>query len=254
MDLIWEYRIDRPAEMKILPSGKVELIFRLCPALRMKPAKKIGEDDSPLGQFCFLSGLHTGPLDVSFEQFHCMGVQMRPVAVKGLFGIPLCEIRDYYAEGEGILGPVAEIEERLRSFGSFRDRALWLERFLHRRIRETAELHTAISLLRTSGTYICRKNAGPHRSIEDLLGYSRTHTFRLFNEWFGLSAHSYEQLIRFVHSVHALHHPSGNLAATGLECGYFDQSHFIRSFRAFSGMTPGAYRKQMSRLPGQIFT
>jgi AraC-like DNA-binding protein len=29
-----------------------------------------------------------------------------------------------------------------------------------------------------------------------------------------------------------------------LDCGYYDQSHFIHDFEAFSGMTPSAYLAQ----------
>jgi AraC-like DNA-binding protein len=37
---------------------------------------------------------------------------------------------------------------------------------------------------------------------------------------------------------------------TGLayDCGYFDQAHFIKEFRAFTGKTPSAYAGQMRRL------
>ena len=29
--------------------------------------------------------------------------------------------------------------------------------------------------------------------------------------------------------------------ALALQCGYFDQSHLVRDFRAFSGFTPGEF-------------
>jgi AraC-like DNA-binding protein len=43
------------------------------------------------------------------------------------------------------------------------------------------------------------------------------------------------------------------LIDVGLENGYYDQSHFIRSFHEFADMTPGEYRRQMSSIPGQLF-
>jgi hypothetical protein len=81
-DLIWEQRSDDPMRWKILPSGKVELTFRTALPAQMLPGKRIGTHNSPLSSFCFLSGLHTRPLAFSFNRFHYLGIQMKPVAVK----------------------------------------------------------------------------------------------------------------------------------------------------------------------------
>lgn len=37
-----------------------------------------------------------------------------------------------------------------------------------------------------------------------------------------------------------------NLTEVAYHCGYFDQAHFIKAFRHFSGMTPGQYLKQQA--------
>jgi AraC-like DNA-binding protein len=253
-DVIWEQRSDTPSRWKILPSGKVELIFRIGSPdhLRMLWAKKIGESDSPLSHFCFLSGLHTRPLELAYDRFHVMGIQLKPIAVKALFGLPLFGIRDYYVEGEAMLKDLRQIEDTLNSSEPFLDKAQWLENFIFSRIKESADLHIAISLHQVVAAIAMPDHNSRNRTVQDLLGYSRTHTFRIFNEWFGLSAHSYQRLVQFVHAVQYLHHSPANLTAAGLASGYFDQAHFIRSFKEFSGMTPGAYGRLKSYIPGQL--
>ena len=93
VELIWEQEIFDPGRFTVLPSGKVELILPIHPIANLE-AIKIGSQDNPMNNYsCFLSGLHTRPLKMTFEKFHAFGVQMKPVAVKALFNMPLCGIR-----------------------------------------------------------------------------------------------------------------------------------------------------------------
>jgi AraC-like DNA-binding protein len=39
--------------------------------------------------------------------------------------------------------------------------------------------------------------------------------------------------------------PDADLTELAHECGYFDQAHFIREFKAFAGKTPTQYARQM---------
>ena len=48
----------------------------------------------------------------------------------------------------------------------------------------------------------------------------------------------FQQAIRQKHSI--------NLTEVAYQCGYFDQAHFIKAFRHFSGITPGQYLKQQA--------
>ncbi len=253
VDLIWEQEVPAQGNYTILPSGKVELIFPLYRNAEIT-AKKILTHENPINNHsCFLSGLHTKPLKVTFDRFHTFGIQMKPVAVKALFGLPLCKIVDYYIEGDVVFDTISIMEDKLHSINSFSDRAQWFENFILKKINETADLHTAINLDRAIKKYLVKKQNGSSKTIENLLGYSRTQTFRLFNDWFGISAHSYQKLLQFIRTVEALHNRNGKLTDIGYNYGYYDQSHFIHTFKEFADMTPGEYRKQMSLIPGQIF-
>jgi AraC-like DNA-binding protein len=59
--------------------------------------------------------------------------------------------------------------------------------------------------------------------------------------------------MQFIRSVEALHNPTAKLGDVAFSSGFYDQAHFIRSFKDFADMTPGAYRKQMTNRPGQLF-
>lgn len=248
---IWEQEESEPRRWRILPSGWVELIFRLGPAFALQKARQLQPDSSPIRQFCFLSGLHTRPLDLAFEAFHVFGVRLHPVAVRAYFGIPCSEVLDDAVEGELLLDDLARIQDRLCSAPDFRSRARWMERELDGRLRGGHLLDTARRMwnvaarLPLSGTTRVQE-------ICDRLGYSRSHVHRLFDEWMGQSATDAIRLARFVRAVHLLHDDSGPLTDIGYRLGYFDQSHFIREFRKFSGMTPGEYRGSKGPTPGQL--
>jgi AraC-like DNA-binding protein len=174
--------------------------------------------------------------------------------VKALFGIPLCEIRDYFITGDRVFKTIRIMEEQLHNTSSFSVRAQWFENFLLKKINETADMHMAINLNRTIKKHIIQKKNDSSKTIQDIMGYSRTQTYRLFNEWFGISAHTYQKLLQFIRSVETLHDRNMKLIDAGMENGFYDQAHFIHTFKEFSDMTPGDYRKKMSAFPGQIFS
>ena len=206
----------------------------------------------PTGKFCFLSGLHTKPLYFSFEKFHFIGIQLNPVAVKALFRIPTYELRNSAVEGELILKNCNELEDVLKSEVSFRDKAKFLERFIYKKINESANLHMAIKLSQMIKKVTHFRLLGEKIDLESMLGYSRTHSYRIFNEWLGHSSGNIIKLFQFASTIQHLHNSQGKLTSTALQNGYFDQSHFIRSFKEFAEMTPGTYKKKMTNIPGQI--
>jgi len=65
----------------------------------------------------------------------------------------------------------------------------------------------------------------------------------LFRRYVGVTPKLYCRIRRFQRALGELHRiKQMDWSAVALECGYYDQSHFIRDFRQFSGLTPSAYR------------
>jgi AraC-like DNA-binding protein len=180
-----------------------------------------------------------------------MGIQMRPIAVKALFGLPGLELKDWALDGALLFSGLNQIEDKLMAPGSFQQKARWLEDFLCQRINETADLHAAFKIKKAVEAFAANP-ANQNRSLLDLTGYSRSHTHRLFTDWFGLAPTHHLQLTQFTNALQSLHAPSKRLTQIAYEHGYYDQAHFIRAFKQFTNMTPKEYRKNMTGIVGQL--
>lgn len=85
-------------------------------------------------------------------------------------------------------------------------------------------------------------------AAEEMLGYSRRHCRNLFKQAYGISPKKYSEIIRFQNACKALDGYEGELACLANNVGYYDQAHFTRDFKAFSGFTPEMLRKRLKTI------
>ena len=84
-------------------------------------------------------------------------------------------------------------------------------------------------------------------SLAELAGAAAVHPARLargFRRGFGESVGERLRRLRLEAARAALERPGSDLAEVALACGFADQSHLTRAFRAAYGVTPGAWRKR----------
>lgn len=86
-----------------------------------------------------------------------------------------------------------------------------------------------------------------HLRIEDLstaTGMSNRQLVRKFNNGIGLSPKEFSRIIKFINSLHYLKRQDMlYLSDAAYDCGYYDQAHFIRDFKEYSGLTPTEFLK-----------
>ncbi len=72
-------------------------------------------------------------------------------------------------------------------------------------------------------------------------GLSRYQRFRVSKKTYGLSQHRLKQIQRVEISKRLLQQGC-SITATAAECGFFDQSHYTKTFRLYTGLTPSQYQ------------
>ncbi|CAJ1000764.1 MULTISPECIES: helix-turn-helix domain-containing protein [Brevibacillus] len=71
---------------------------------------------------------------------------------------------------------------------------------------------------------------------------------RRFEMWTGCSPKQFCRVVRFQRAVDLIAKSTGQIQGADLayQCGYADQAHFVRDFRALAGMSPGHYIRRAS--------
>ena len=132
---------------------------------------------------------------------------------------------------------VNEIEDKLCSAATDQQRIQVLEDFLIKRIKPTED-H-----LIYEGTKIISSSQGIVRikDITNKLNISIDAFEKRFRKMVGCSPKQFSYIIRMNSAINSLENQS--IAQTALNAGYYDQSHFVKDFKIFTGQTPSEFLK-----------
>jgi len=107
-------------------------------------------------------------------------------------------------------------------------------------VYENDTVQKAISLIISSEGQIKIK------ALLDILPLSERTLERSFKAYVGLSPKQFSKIIQFQSSLNQLTEAKfEKLTDVGLDSGFSDQSHFIRTFKSYTGQTPSFYFKNL---------
>lgn len=255
VDSVWFCRNEQRtlALERVLPTGAPQLIVNL------------GENKTRLyeatarGVLCttspgsVLTGVTTRAQIIdTAEQEYVAGVAFRPGGTVPFFRIPAFELRDVDTPLANLWGERTEArlrEQLLQAAGP--EEVLDILEACLLRVWSGRAIHPGVAF--ALQTFQSAPDLARIASVCDATGLSPKRFIEQFKVEVGLTPKRFCRLLRFQRAISAAHSTLViDWAQIALECGYFDQAHFIHEFRQFSGLTPGGYREGMTAFENHV--
>jgi AraC-like DNA-binding protein len=231
------------AKERLLPTGTMELVINLRDdAMRVYESRNTQRVQSFRGSV--VCGAHSGFFVIdTANQASVMGVHFKPGGAFPFFKTPADELRDAHVSLETLWGAAAgALRDQLLGAETVERRFYLLEQTLLAQARRPLARHPAV------GFALKEFHAAPARAVSAVtgqIGLSARRFIEVFGQEVGLTPKQFCRIRRFQNVLRRVHHRQEvDWVDVALECGYFDQAHFIHDFRGFSGLNPTTYLAQ----------
>lgn len=231
----------------ILPKGVVELIFNF--SADPAPDARVGDRQYHISG-CFINGFNTAPILLRLpERQTFFGVQFKPLAVKKIFRTPASAFLDKLVDVTLIDPSFHSLWHQLAEQKTFEARVSVFTHWIERKIPDVQPRDKSMNdFLLDTNQYGLSVN-----TLARSLYYSPRHLSRKITEATGLNTEEILLYKKYLHAVHLMHHTTMNLTEIAYESHFSDQSHFIKSFKSYTHMTPGEYQRAKGVVQGHVF-
>ncbi|SDP33066.1 transcriptional regulator, AraC family [Mucilaginibacter sp. OK268] len=119
-----------------------------------------------------------------------------------------------------------------------------LEAFLIQRLIRNKKSNHQLKLVEHLCNYVSNEDRSFNiQSLSAHYGFSERYIQKLFIDWVGINPQKFFSVHRFNRSLELLRSSPKPLTSIAFECGYYDQAHFIKEFKSYTGLTPNQVKK-----------
>jgi AraC-like DNA-binding protein len=225
-----------PRQQKIVPDGFTEIIFHLSDPYRIRLHNEweLQTESLLAGQIrkhFFLE--NTGRSDI-------VGIKLKPTALTHLFGLDMHQFTDKVVDLSSVLGnPFFETGKILRETKDFSEKVNFLNIYFKELLSANPFLEAAAD--RAVDIIFSKHGMLPVSAISGAVGIGERQLENLFKKYIGLSPKFYARVIRFSYIFTLVQENKQNWSGIAYDASFFDQSHFIRNFKDFTGENPSDY-------------
>jgi AraC-like DNA-binding protein len=230
----------------IVPSGTVEIIFNFSENLF---TAQIGSNSLSVKK-SFINGFNTNPIFLQVPAFHSFfGVRFHPFVIRHLFRFNAGEFANRTIDLALIDPFFNSLWHQLYEAKDFSKRVSIFKTWLLKKSNEVIpRMHSVDMFLNNEAE---RKYSVA--TLSKTLYSSPRQLSRKFYQLTGMNTSHILTYKNYLKSLELMENPKLSLTEICYSCHFSDQSHFIKVFKDFAGITPGEYRKQKSFLKGHIF-
>jgi AraC-like DNA-binding protein len=243
VDVLWLCEAyDAPHQKeRLLPDGTVELVINLKEDLIRTYDSHHPERFHTIPG-CVVSGPRSEFFVIDTEgEAATAGVHFKAGGAFPFFKLPPGELTNQSVALESLWGAGSNrLRERLLEAKTFGEKFRVLELCLLEQLAKPLQRHPAVGFALQQ--FLGSRQPPPVSRVVEQVGFSQRRFIQLFRGEVGLAPKLFCRVGRFQKVIQTAHaHGEVDWAQVALDCGYYDQSHFIHDFQSFAGITPSAY-------------
>jgi AraC-like DNA-binding protein len=181
-----------------------------------------------------------------------VGVHFKPWGISPFVDMPATELRDRWVPVDAVWRrSLDRIRNQIGIITSATETLRVVEEVLHARLAQSPSRGLDL-VLRTGGRLATSHGTVPVGALADAAGVSGNHLATQFKSHVGVTPKRLGRIYRFARlilSIDAL--GPVDWSDLALKAGYFDQAHFNKEFRYFTGHTPTGYLALRRRFPAE---
>jgi len=233
----WTFTTDRAIDDAIYPSGYLELAINISDGgvvsvlddryITMPSVEVLGQLTSPARI------ITNGKTRLLVTRFY-------PHATSLFFPNP---IADFTNDSVDLLDVFKEdatdLHARMMDQPTLLQKISLLDAFLVKQLAKTKKHMPQVYLINSIVRQAANGSEAPDiESIALQHGFSERYIQKLFLDYVGITPKRFFNIRRFNKSLELVRTSSASLTSIAYECGYYDQAHFIKEFKTFTGLTP----------------
>lgn len=242
---IYESSSDAAFDDTVFPSGCLEIIFNLGSGQWQTGTADGFVTNPPIE----LWGQILRPLPIrSVGRNTMLGIRFFPHAAAYFLNDKVDLFNNQVADFTDLSGnDVKGLHNQLLETAAWQQRIDLIEKFLLQKLARTeSKLQKGVVI---SGVMHDMMQHDFFDNIENLAsryGITSRYLQKLFLQYTGLTPKLYSKINRFQNSLKLMSKKDSSLTSIAYDLGYADQSHFIREFKSFTGLTPSGYSFESS--------
>jgi AraC-like DNA-binding protein len=227
-------------EDTVFPSGLMEFIFNLGEGTWETSVNEKFQVTPKVE----LWGQIVKPLAIKSKGKHSMlGIRFYPHTAACFLRGDIATFNNQVSSLSDILGsPIKQLHSQLLDTVKTSSRIELIETFLMKRL--SATYARPLKIDKVADILSSIKRNATENTISDIAfrhGITPRYLHKLIYQYTGLSPKSFSKINRFQQSLKLIAKNSQPLTSIAYDCGYFDQSHFIRDFKSLTSVTPSSY-------------